>query len=241
MDNVAHDHLVDGDLLARSALPAHRCRGGDHIEEFFGGIAAAGLLDVAKGAGEDHHGGDDDHGERVEVFRCVAHEGEGGEEHVSDRRDDGEEEQDCREWVHKRVCKPARQRFFLSTGDDVTAVLGPACQDFFLSEAPEVRPCPGHDFGERASCRIWNAVLGLVLCLIEAVLILLCTAGGAAAVLYGLQCVCFPFSWLECRTDYSREPARCCVCSCICRPAAVVLSLSLKLLAPLSYLRLSRE
>ncbi len=232
MDDVAHDHFVDGNLLARGSLSAHRRRGGDHVEELFGGIAAASLLDVAKGAGEDHHGGDDDHGERIEVFRRVAHEGEGGEEHVGDRRDDGQEEQDCRERVHKRVCKPACQRFFLSAGDDVAAVLGPACQDFFLGEAPEVRSRPGHDFGEGARCRIRNAVLGLVLCLIEAVLILLNTAGGAAALLHGLQCACFPFSWLECRTGYSKEPARCCVCSCMCRPAAVVLSLSLKLLAP---------
>ena len=91
---------------------------------------------------------------------------------------------------------------------------------------------PGHDFGEGASCAYGMRSWVLYWCLIEAVLILLYTAGGAAALLHGLQCACFPFSWLECRTGYSREPARCCVCSCICRPAAVVLSLSLKLLAP---------
>ena len=159
MHDIADHHVVDGNLDPRGALTSNRHGGRDHIEQLFGRVAAASLLDVAQRAREHHHRGDDDYRQRVEILRRAAHHRQRREHHVRRRRNDGQEKQDRRKGIDERICELACQRLLLAARDHVAAVVRLAVRDLIAIKAAQVRIHPGHSLGQRDGRRMLDATL----------------------------------------------------------------------------------
>ena len=72
MHDVAHHQIVHGDLHLLLLLPGDHTGGGNHCQQLFRCVAAAGFLHEPQGAGDEHHGQDNDDRQGVKILRHTA-------------------------------------------------------------------------------------------------------------------------------------------------------------------------
>ena len=129
MDNVAHHQIIHGDFCLGLLYAGDSAGGGNHRQQLFRRIAASGFLDKAKGAGNQHHGENDDDRQGVKILRHAAQQGKVGENHVRHGGHQRQAEQNGGEGVDERPGKPLGEGLFLFMGHHVAAKFGAAEED----------------------------------------------------------------------------------------------------------------
>ena len=123
MDDITDHDLVQTDFLHGMTLAVDRAGGGNHGQQLCSRVAAARFLYKAQDAGNKDHGEDDRDGQTVEVLGRAAEQRERRKQHVGDRRDQREEEEDCGEEVDEGTGHALRKRLLFLVGDLVCAEL----------------------------------------------------------------------------------------------------------------------
>ena len=135
--DVSHHQIVHGDLPLFLLSPGDHAGGGDHGQQLFRRVAAAGFLHKPQGAGDEHHGQDDHDRQRVKILRRTAQQGKIREHHIRHGGHQRQTEQNGGKGIDERPRQTLDERLFLFVGHLVAAVLGTAVGHRSVIQPPE--------------------------------------------------------------------------------------------------------
>ena len=137
MYNIAHHQIVHGDLRLFLLSAGDGAGSGDHRQQLFRRIAAAGLLNEAERAGDQHHGQDNDHRQRVKILRDTAQKGKVRKHHICHGGNQRQAEQNGGKGVDEGTGKPLGKGLLLFVGHLVAAEFGAADRDGIFVKTPQ--------------------------------------------------------------------------------------------------------